>query len=94
MMCEKKSLSGDDINDNYTSQLGKGRFYPLTAVDENERIVGHFIIRYPRDDDNSSVRFGFVIVDHLLRGQGYGNVHILRWENSIGVDTCLTVGIT
>lgn len=70
MMCEKKSLSGDDINDNYTPQLGKGRFYPLTAVDENERIVGHFIIRYPRDDDNSSVRLGFVIVDPSLRGQG------------------------
>ena len=68
----KYPLSGDDINDNYTSQLGKGCFYPLTAVDENERIVGHFIIRYPRDDDKSSVRFGFVIVDFSLRGQGYG----------------------
>jgi RimJ/RimL family protein N-acetyltransferase len=68
----KYPLSGVDINDNYTPQLGKGRFYPLTALDENERIVGHFIIRYPRDDDNSSVRFGFVIVDPSLRGQGYG----------------------
>ena len=41
-------------------------------MDENETIVGHFIIRYPRDDDDSSVRFGFVIVNPAIRGKGYG----------------------
>ena len=68
----KYPLSGDDINENYAPQLETGRFYPLTAVDENENIIGHFIIRYPRDDDDSSVRFGFVIVNPDVRGQGYG----------------------
>ena len=34
--------------------------------------MGHFIIRYPKDDDDSSVRFGFVIIDPALRGRGYG----------------------
>ena len=68
----KYPLSGDDINKNYAPQLETGRFYPLTAVDENENIIGHFIIRYPRDDDDSSVRFGFVIVNPDMRGNGYG----------------------
>lgn len=68
----KYPLSGEDINDNYASQLETGRFIPLTAVDDNEDIIGHFIIRYPRDDDDSSVRFGFVIVSPEFRGKGYG----------------------
>lgn len=68
----KYPLSGNDINENYAPQLVTGRFFPLTAVDDNGEVVGHFIIRYPREDDDSSVRFGFVIVDTTLRGKGYG----------------------
>ena len=68
----KYPLSGADINENYAPQIETGRFYPLIAVDENENIIGHFIIRYLRDDDDSSVRFGFVIVNPDVRGQGYG----------------------
>lgn len=65
-------LSGDDIDENYASQLETGKFYPLTAVDDNGDVVGHFIIRYPREHDDNSVRFGFVIVNPVLRGRGYG----------------------
>ena len=68
----KYPLYGEDINAMYAPQLETGRFFPLTAVDENGDAVGHFIIRYPRDDDDSSVRFGFVIVKPELRGRGYG----------------------
>ena len=68
----KYPLTGDDINKNYAPQLETGRFFPLTAVDDNGDVAGHFIIRYPRDDDDSSVRFGFVIVSPKLRGKGYG----------------------
>ena len=68
----KYPLSGKDINENYEPQLETGRFIPLTAVDGNGEVIGHFIIRYPRDYDDSSVRFGFVIVDPALRGKGYG----------------------
>ena len=68
----KFPLSGEDINENYAPQLETGRFIPLTAIDDNGEAVGHFIIRYPRDDDDSSVRFGFVIIDPALRGKGYG----------------------
>ena len=68
----KYPLSGDDMNENYAPQIDTGRFYPLTAVDDNEDVMGHFIIRYPGADDDSSVRFGFVIVDPSLRGKGCG----------------------
>ena len=61
------------INDNYGQQIGTGRLFPLTAVDENDRILGHLIIRYPKEEDDSSVRFGFVIVSPEIRGQGLGS---------------------
>ncbi len=77
----KYPLSGEDINENYAPQLETGRFIPLTAIDDNGEVVGHFIIRYPRDDDDSSVRFGFVIIDPALRGKGYGKELI-----SLGID--------
>ncbi|SRR5699024_8958608 len=32
----KYPLTGEDINENYAPQIESGRFYPLTAVDENE----------------------------------------------------------
>ncbi|SEF47192.1 Protein N-acetyltransferase, RimJ/RimL family [Eubacterium ruminantium] len=68
----KFPLTGNDINENYAPQLAAGRFFPLTAVDEDENVVGHFIIRYPREDDDRSVRFGFVIINPEIRGKGCG----------------------
>ena len=68
----KYPLSGKDIIENYAPQLETGRFIPLTAVNDEGAAAGHFIIRYPVDDDDSSVRFGFVIIDPVLRGKGYG----------------------
>ena len=68
----KYPLSGEDINENYMPQIETGRFIPLTAVADNGDVIGHFIIRYPQDDDDSSVRFGFVIIDPTFRGKGYG----------------------
>ena len=60
------------IDDNYIPQLKTGRFIPLTGIDENGAPVGHLIIRYPNENDDSSVRFGFVIVDPAIRGKGCG----------------------
>ena len=70
-------LEENDIEENYAPQIESGRFFPLTAEDEEGNVIGHFIIRYPRDDDDSSVRFGFVIVDPKLRGKGYGKEMLL-----------------
>ena len=70
-------MEENDIEENYSPQIESGRFFPLTAEDEEGNVVGHFIIRYPREDDDSSVRFGFVIVDPKLRGKGYGKEMLL-----------------
>ena len=45
-------------------------FFPMTAMVENE-IVGHLILRYP-SESRETLRFGFVIVDDKIRGEGYG----------------------
>ncbi|HAO29900.1 MAG TPA: N-acetyltransferase [Treponema sp.] len=65
-------LLENTIEEKYRPQIESKRFFPLTAIDEDERPAGHFIIRYPKEDDNSRIRFGFVIVSPQLRGKGYG----------------------
>lgn len=44
--------------------------FPLTMV-EGGRSVGHILLRYP-SCDKDVIRFGFVIIDDVLRGKGYG----------------------
>lgn len=66
------------MNISYSEQVKDGRFFPFTAVDDNDKAVGHFIIRYPDEEDNSSVRFGFVIIDPACRGKGYGKEMLRR----------------
>ncbi len=68
----KYPLYGKDIDDKYSLQTGSGRFFPLTAVDDDGNLLGHFIIRYPRENDDSTVRFGFVIINPEMRGKGCG----------------------
>ncbi|MBQ8920599.1 MAG: GNAT family N-acetyltransferase [Oscillospiraceae bacterium] len=68
----KFPLTAEDIMENYTPQIASGRFFPFTAADEMGNVLGHFIIRYPREDDDTTVRFGFVIVDPAQRGKGSG----------------------
>ncbi|MCR5720375.1 MAG: GNAT family N-acetyltransferase [Lachnospiraceae bacterium] len=68
----KYPLSGNDINENYASLVKTERFYPFSAVDDKGDLIGHFIIRYPREEDDSRVRFGFVIISPKLRKMGYG----------------------
>ena len=59
-----------DINDNYNECKEKGEFYPMTLID-NEKIVGHLILRYPTED-KTLVRIGFIIINSDIRGKGYG----------------------
>lgn len=46
------------------------KMYPLTMV-EGGRTVGHLLLRYP-SCDKDVIQFGFVIIDDVLRGKGYG----------------------
>ena len=73
----KYPLTGEDINASYIPQIESGRFIPLMA-EKDGKTVGHFIIRYPKEDDDTSVRFGFVILDPELRGKGYGKEMLLQ----------------
>ena len=45
--------------------------FPFTAIDDEGKVVGHIILRYP-DPSKTVIHFGFVIVDNNLRGKGYG----------------------
>lgn len=45
-------------------------FYPMTAFDDSG-VVGHLIMRFT-DPAMKTLRFGFVIVNDLKRGKGYG----------------------
>ena len=68
-------ISAKIIDDKYRLQNGgceePDNFYPWIALDEDDRIVGHFIMRY-LNGDKRVVRFGWVIVDDSIRGKGYG----------------------
>ena len=68
-------LSAEDINDVYLNRNGlckeEDNFYPMTAVDEDDIPVGHFIIRFIHGD-RRLLRFGWVIVDDRKRGEKIG----------------------
>lgn len=68
-------INANIIDDKYCKKNGdcveEDNFYPWTAIDENNNIVGHFIMRYT-GGDNRQLRFGWVIVDDSMRGKGYG----------------------
>ena len=68
-------LSARIIDEKYTLKNGdckeEDNFYPWVAFDEENRVVGHFIMRYLKGD-RKLLRFGWVIVDSSLRGKGYG----------------------
>lgn len=59
-------LEDNDLNEDYAPMIKSNRFIPLSAFDEKGNLVGHLYIRYPNEDDDSIVRFGFVIVDPVL----------------------------
>lgn len=67
----KFPLEDNDLNKEYAAMIKGNRFIPFSAFDDG-RLVGHFCIRYPDEEDDSIVRFGFVIVDSALRGCGNG----------------------
>lgn len=65
-------IADEALNEHYAPVIKSDKFIPLSAVDEEGNLVGHIRIRYPDEADDSTVRFGFVIVDPVLRGCGNG----------------------
>lgn len=68
----KFPIMDDDLNKDYEPVISSDSFIPLSAVDEMDNVVGHLFIRYPDETDNSTVRFGYVIVNPEIRGCGKG----------------------
>ena len=70
-------------------------FYPWIAIDDENRVVGHFIMRYI-GGNSKLLRFGWVIVDDTIRGKGYGTKMLrlgLKYAFEIfGVDK-VTIGV-
>ena len=68
-------ITASTIDEKYRNDNGDcveaDNFFPWTAIDDDGRIVGHFIMRYT-DGDNKQLRFGWIIVDDKHRGKGYG----------------------
>ena len=68
-------ITEEILNDVYINHNGRctelDNFYPMTAIDDNEEMVGHFIMRYI-NGDKKKLRFGWVIVDADKRGQHIG----------------------
>ena len=65
-----------DINDNYEESKKISNFYPMTLIID-DKVVGHLILRNP-DNDTSTIRMGYIIVDNNIRGKGYGRLLILE----------------
>ena len=65
------------------------------AFDDEGKVVGHFIMRYLHGD-RKILRFGWVIADDRLRGEGYGRQMLslgLKYAFEImGVDK-VTIGV-
>lgn len=53
------------------AQYADENIFPFTAVDDDGKVVGHFMLRYT-DASKTIIRFGFAIVSDELRGKGYG----------------------
>ena len=92
-------ISAKIIDDKYRLNNGDCKepdnFYPWIALDEENRVVGHFIMRY-LNGNNKLLRFGWVIVDDSIRGKGYGTEMLrlgLKYAFDIlGVDK-VTLGV-
>ena len=92
-------INANVIDDKYCKNNGdcieEDNFYPWTAIDEDDNIIGHFIMRYT-GGNNRCLRFGWVIVDGAMRGKGYGKQMLtlgLKYAFEIlGVDK-VTIGV-
>lgn len=92
-------ISAQIIDEKYRLHNGDceepDNFYPWIAFDDENGVVGHFIMRYI-NGDNRILRFGWVIVDDSVRGKGYGTQMLragLKYAFEIlGVDS-VTIGV-
>ena len=63
-------ITAEDLNRHYEAMAESDSFFEFTAFDDSGPL-GHLIMRFT-NDEKTTLRFGFVIVDSSKRGQGYG----------------------
>lgn len=92
-------ITKDVIDSKYRNNNGDcaepDNFYPWVATNEDGRVVGHFIMRYI-NGDRKILRFGWVIVDDSIRGQGIGGRMIeagLKYAFGIYGAEKVTIGV-
>jgi len=92
-------VSAETIDEKY--RLGNGdctepdNFYPWVAFDDENGVVGHFIMRYT-GGNNRTLRFGWVVVDDTVRGKGYGTEMLragLKYAFEIQGADIVTIGV-
>ena len=66
----KYPFTADDLTAHHLTAMKNERFMPFTFVDNTDEPIGHIAIRYPEENDNSAIRFGFVIIDPEFRRRG------------------------
>lgn len=64
-------ITADDMNLYYDRDKDNDKIWAMTAF-EDTRIIGHFTMRFPSENNFDEIRLGFVIVDDRERGKGYG----------------------
>ena len=70
----KFPLLGNELNENYAERNISKDFFPLTAIDENDTVIGHLFVLIPNPEIKNIVRFGFVIISPEIRGAGNGKL--------------------
>lgn len=63
-------ITAAQLNERYESVIKDGRFFVMTALEDNE-VVGHFTMRY-LDEEEKNVKFGFIVLNPMMRGKGIG----------------------
>ena len=64
-------LTEEKLINHYNEQKDNTDFYVFCACDDEGKVVGQLIMRFP-EADRCHIRFGFIIVDTSIRGKGYG----------------------
>ena len=92
-------ISAEIIDKKYRVKNGDcaepDNFYPWVAIDDENRVVGHFIMRY-LNGNNKILRFGWVIVDDSKRAKGYGSEMLivgLKYAFEIFDVDVVTIGV-
>ena len=63
---------------------------------DDDKAIGHFVMRPLQDEEVKTVRFGFIVVDSTIRGKGYGRLMLteaLKYASEIYGASRVTLGV-